>query len=419
MEPTTEGDQTAEGIEVEPALEGDASFDELDETRDDDAEPVTDGEMQTDDEMDGDDLVIVNPGAGQGSGEGTPKSRKSTPLKKMLSGAGSLRSGFGSKSGSRAGSKSGSKGGSRRGSDAGSGRASKAGSVQGSKAGSRVASQVASPAISSGSRKDEKVLIRVNSPAPSNSGVKELRRPSSLPVLHEEADEYHVSFTPHVESSRRPSVHLGVSRSQTPSHGILKTPDRSSPATPSKFLNLNDEFRVDIEQTFGNAAAQIEEGLNNNLANLNEIGGTPLQRMRSRANSLLNSIAGSRLASRAQSRAQSRAASRLGSPKATGTPRKDAQGEALSVDKTLELAADALVEHSEGKDEANDKPVADGAAKPGEPAAADGDPNATGKNNNNNKDNNFKDIIYAVSQNASNLSQVLGKCSIQLSDLSN
>lgn len=329
-------DNTLDGEEDLGAEEG---IQDLDETAD--IDPLTDGELQTDDEIDDAeeddvDLVIVNPDVDE------------TWTRRMSAGSASLRSAINSRRGSKAGG--------RPASQIGSHTGSQTGSKHGSKAVSKAASPVAT--------------INRYSPSPFQLGS----RCNSLAVLQEEEDEHQVSFAPN-RPSRRPST-LAVPGSGTPHHGILKTPIRSTPVTPTfqdpdGFLSPGS---IDIGQELGNTAYYVESGIQNNLPTLNEIGGTPLQRLRSRANSLLQSVVGSKLVSRAQSKA----VSRIGSPKNTGME------ESLSVDKTLELAADALAEQADTK---ADSKVAENVGKQDikadetkDPAALAGgaDPNMTG-----------------------------------------
>lgn len=233
------------------------------------------------------------------------------------------------------------KDGSRRGSKVGS----ILGSLSGSKSGGKLGSQLASPANNCESLKNTIITGRLDSPVPSSEVLKAISRTSSLPVLQEEDEHNHVSFSPNF--SRRPSTLAvrGMSRAATPAHGILKTPIQSTPATPiahssSKLSNQIDHIDINSERNPGDVATFQESNMQSNLANLNVIG-TPVQRLRSRSNSLLQSIAGSKMPSRGHSR--------LGSPKGAGTPRKSLTDEHLSVEKTLELAADALVEQADVK----------------------------------------------------------------------
>lgn len=330
-EATQEGDAAQEGEtgeEVGLIKEGDFILEEgeigedIDEFGDQTFELVEgeNGEFQpkSDDELEKDpdrlsSVVVVN--SATGSKHGTPSSRKMTPLKKMLSGVGSIRSGVGS---IRSG-----------------------GSKSGSKHGSKAASKFASPAISNKSR------------------MKQSRAGS----LHPVSEEHQVEFSPALTSSRRPSrLHVpGASTMPTPSHGVLKTPRGSiggtprsnSLAVPNSFnININkdlvdlgvvnnafDSLGENINNIAGTPLGVVEKGLQRNANALHGVVGTPLQRLRSRADSLTKEILGSNIPSRLASRAVTPIGSNAGSP-VMGRKASDLQ----DVDKTLELAADALVE---------------------------------------------------------------------------
>ena len=318
-----------------------------------------DGEFQqkSEDEMEKDperlsSVVVVN--STTGSKHGTPLSRKMTPLKKMLSGVGSIRSGVGS---IRSG-----------------------GSKSGSKHGSKAASKLASPAISNKSRTKQ-------SPAGS---------------LHPVSEEQRVDFSPVLTSSRRPSRLQvpGASRMPTPSHGVLKTPRGSIAGTPrSNSLAVPNSFNINMDKNLvdlgtvnnafdslgeninniaGTPLGVVESGLQRNANALHGVVGTPLQRLRSRAGSLANEILGSNAPTRRASRAVTPIGSNVGSP-IMGRKASDSQ----DVDKTLELAADAL-EEQQGAKEGEGGEAKEG-EKPGEagttdPAAPQGE--GAGKDNN-------------------------------------
>ena len=311
------GSPDAEGVALETIQEGGEELDEtgegLDETQDD-FEPVTDGEYEpeTEDELDaGPDLIIRNPGAEKTSGQQTPSgSSKMTPLKKVISAAGSIRSG-GKKDGKRG--------------------------------------SIVSAANSRNSKK---------------SGWKSPTAPMSPEEPH------HVSFSPKNTGSRRPS-HLQLpSMAGTPAHGILKTPVESTPGSP-KWARSNDiHIDIDGKETIAlydkteNAVDSPQNDLEKNMARLNDVRGTPVQRLRSRTSSMIDRMMGSRtpsrLGSRAPSREDSRAPSRLGSRAPSrawtpglskmGSPSRKGSGDIeqeMDVDKTLEMAADALAEQQE------------------------------------------------------------------------
>ena len=361
MLPDIQVDEAAQQNEAGGNVEGEITNGELDETNED-MNAEGDGEFHTDDEIDNknmDDLVIVNPEAEKMSGKMTPKVNNSTP-RESIGGAESMRS-------QRRTSKSESKHGSHSGSIAGSGngRGTSGGAID-SKPGSMYGSKPASPCISVNGQD----LGRGKSPTQSHVAQNEILRCSSLPVLPEEGEVENVRLTPQRIYSRTPSA-LSFSRTQTPSHGILKTPNRSTPVAPSKLRIVDDAFRVEIEKSIANATGFVEENMERNLDRVNEIGGTPLQKLRSRANSLIQAV-GSRL----PSRAQSRAASKVGSPVASRGSRKGSQAE--KVEKTLELAADALAEQGESKDETKEKATEGVGQNADEAGAVQGDPNATG-----------------------------------------
>ena len=138
-------------------------------------------------------------------------------------------------------------------------------------------------------------------------------------------------------------------------------------------MNLNDTFKTDIEINLETAADFVETGLENNIAYLNEAGGTPLQKLRSRANSLLQGVGGKML-----SRNQSRSVSKLGSPVASRTSRKGSQGE--NVNETLELAADVLAEQGENKSSMKDKATENVGQKESETGVVNGDIAEAGNN---------------------------------------
>jgi len=315
-----------------------AGCNELDETLEE-KDPLTDGEFHTDDEIDDNDLVIANPGAERSSSDKTLKSHRSTPLRSLLNAAGSIRSWSGSKPRSNSRGKVGSNLGSRRDSNTGSLVEHNLVSKEGSKP--------TSPNASERSRNKEGVMIRGNGPMPSYEERNEDSRSNSLPVVLEEGVGCDVDFSHQQVLSRTPSE-FAMSRAQSPSLDKLKTPTQSASITPRKGMNLNSTIKKDIEINLESAADFVEICGENNIAFLNEVGGTPLQKLRSRANSLLQGVG-----SRMPSRKQSRNASRLGSPVVSRTSRNANHGE--NVNKTLELAADALAEQGENKDSMKDK----------------------------------------------------------------
>ncbi|XP_065062327.1 otoferlin-like isoform X2 [Rhopilema esculentum] len=335
------GSPDAEGVALETIQEGGEELDEtgegLDETQDD-FEPVTDGEYEpeTEDELDaGPDLIIRNPGAEKTSGQQTPLgSSKMTPLKKVISAAGSIRS---------------------------------------------------------GGKKDSKRGSIVSASNSKKSG-----RKSPTASLSPE-EPHHVSFSPKNTGSRRPSRLQLPSMTGTPSHGILKTPVEGTPGS-QKWAGPND-IHIDIEgnQTIAlydkteNAVDSPQIDSEKNMARLNDVHGTPVQRLRSQTSSIIDRVMGSRtpsrLGSRVPSRVESRAPSRLGSraPSRAGTPGLSKMGspsrkgsgdieQEMDVDKTLEMAADALAEQQEEGEKEEAKEAEPGAEKKDAEAAKE--PNA-------------------------------------------
>ena len=354
-----DGDNTG-NIEANDKIEGEINDEALD-VQCEDVYQENDENFNTDDEICDEnmkDIVIANPEA---------ESRGGTPIRDMNSVKGSIKFSSGRKSGSKASSHIRSNAGSRASSIIGS--IKKVGRV-GSSSGSKHSSKVASPNISEGSRNKENHSIKGSSPVLSQRGQKNELPPLSLPVLLEEDDQEVDNFKKQKLYSHTSSV-LSINRTLTPSHGILKTPNHSTPITPSKVTILDDAFRGDFEKRIGDLAECVEVDLEGHLVDYAEVGMTPLKKLRSRANSFLQA---------AGSRVQSRMASRIVSPTASRKSGKGSEGG--NVKNTLELAADALAEQTEGKDATKDKANEDGGQKAIENGVVEGDPNATGNNKN-------------------------------------